>query len=102
LSWIASLKCDEKFKCGLIRPLFEAMSHLFPMLLEDIRTSTTRFLAEPTIRLWSNFGPSRASVLALETNPANKRLILLTGKSSWKLDAQLLEKLRGVDVGEFL
>jgi hypothetical protein len=81
------LELDEKFKSGLIRLLFKVMSHIFPMFLEDIGASTTRLLAEPAIRLWSNLHPSRTSVLAPQTNPANKRLILFTGKSTWKLDA---------------
>lgn len=35
----------------LIRALIETPHHLLPVALEDIKTSTTRFLAEPTIRL---------------------------------------------------
>ena len=81
------MELDEEFKCGLIRLLFKAVSHLFPMFLEDIGTSSTRLLTEPTVRLWSNFDPSRASVLAPQTNPVNKRLILFTGKPTWKLHA---------------
>ena len=81
------MEFDEKFKCSLIRPLFEAMSHLFPMLLEDIRTSTTRFIAEPAIRLGPNDDTARASCLAPATDPSDERLVLFAGKSAWELDA---------------
>jgi hypothetical protein len=45
MSRVAGLELDEKFECGLIRLLFKASSHLFPVVLKDIGTSTTRFLA---------------------------------------------------------
>ncbi len=50
LSRVANLELDEKLECGLIRLLFKTSSHLFPGVPKDIGTSTTRFVAEPTIR----------------------------------------------------
>ena len=42
---MTGLELDEKFKRGLIRMLFKAPCHLFPMILKDIGTPTTRFVA---------------------------------------------------------
>jgi hypothetical protein len=51
LSRVTSLELDEKLGGGLIRLIFKASSHLFPMVPKNIGTSATRFVAEPTIRL---------------------------------------------------
>ncbi|OWK21440.1 hypothetical protein AJ88_23600 [Mesorhizobium amorphae CCBAU 01583] len=101
-SGVTGLEFDEKFKGGLIRTLFKAPCHLFPVVLKEIGTSTTRFVVEPTIRLRPNDNTARASRLAPQIDPSDECFVLLAGKSTWKLDAQLLEELRGVDVGEFL
>ncbi|MER8899988.1 hypothetical protein [Mesorhizobium sp. M0676] len=84
-SGITDLELDEKFKCGLIRTLFKAPCHLFPMVLKDVGTSA-----------------ARASRSAPQIDAADECFVLLAGKPTWKLDVQLLEELRGVDVGEFL
>jgi hypothetical protein len=102
LSWVAGLELDEEFECGLIRLLFKASSHLFPMVPEDIGTSTTRFVAEPTIGLGPNDDAACSSRLAPETDPLDERFVLFAGKPTWKLNAQLFEELHGVDGGEFL
>ena len=102
LSRVAGLELDKKFKCSLIRLLFKASSHLFPVVLKDIGTSTTRLLAEATIRLGPNCDAARTDCLAPDTDPSGKRFILLAHKSTWKLDAELIEELHSVDVREFL
>src|SRR5687768_7756717 len=71
------------------------------MVLKDIGASTARLFIEPTIRFGPNHKAARASRLAPETDPSDERFILLAGKSTWKLDAQLFEELHGVDIGEF-
>ena len=72
------------------------------MVPKDIGASTTRFVAEPTIRFWPDDNAACASRLAPETDPSDERFVLLRGKPTWKLDAQLFEELHGVDGGEFL
>ena len=101
-SRMTGLELDEKFKCGLIWMLFKALCHLLPMVLEDIGTSTARFVAAPTIGFWPNDDAACASVLAPAIDASEERFVLLAGKSPWKLDAQLFEELHGVDVGELL
>ncbi len=100
-SGVAGLELDEKFKGGLIRTFFKARCHLGPMVLEDIGASTPRFVSKPTIRFGSNNNAARASRLTPETDPSDERFILLAGKATWKLDAQLFEELQGIDIGEF-
>src|ERR1700722_3571169 len=102
VSWVAGLELDEKFQGGLIRPLFKAPSHLLPVLLEDVGTSTTRPVAEPTIRPGPDHDATRASGLAPTTNPPDESLVLPAGEPAWKLETQLFEELRGADVGKFL
>ena len=63
----------------------------FPSLAGVIGTPTMRPVAEPTIRLRPNEDTARACRLAPETDPLGERFILLGGKSSRELDAQLLE-----------
>ena len=99
---MTGLELDEKFKRGLIRTLFEAPRHLFPMVLKDIGTSTTRFVAKPAIRFWPDDNAACAGGLTPETDPSDKRFVLLARKSPWKLDAQLFEELHRVDGGELL
>ena len=53
------MELDEKFKSGLIGTFFKAHCHLFPMVLEDIGTSSTRFVIEPTIRFGANDDAAR-------------------------------------------
>ena len=65
------------------------------MVPEDIGTSTTRFVAEPTIRLGPNDHAARASLLAPDTDPSDERLVLFAGKPTWKPNAQLFEELHG-------
>ena len=79
MSRVTSLELDEKLDGGLIRPLFKASSHLFPMVPKDIGASTTRFVAEPTIRLGPNDDAACASRLAPETDPPDERLVLFGG-----------------------
>ena len=96
MSWVAGLELNQQFECGLIRLLFKASSHLFPMVPENIGTSTTGFVAEPTIRLGPNDHAARASLLAPDTDPTNERFVLFAGKPTWQLNAQLFEELCGV------
>ena len=100
-SGVPNLELDEKFEGSLIRTFLEAHSHLFPMLPEDVRASTTWLVTEPAIRFGPNNNTSRAGRLTPEADPADERLVLLTGEAAWELDAQLLEELHRVDVGEF-
>lgn len=66
------------------------------------RVCGKRLVVEPTIRLRPNDNTACASCLAPQIDPSDECFVLLAGKSTWKLDTQLLEELRGVDVGEFL
>jgi hypothetical protein len=43
---------------------FKASCHLVPVVLEDIGTSTTRFVAEPTIRFWPDDNAASAGRLS--------------------------------------
>jgi hypothetical protein len=71
------------------------------MIPEDIGTPASWLVTKPTIR----FGPSDDAactrLLAPETDASDKRFVLFGGKSTWELDAQLFEELRGVDTGKF-
>ena len=100
-SGVPGLELDEKFECSLIWTFLEAHSHLFPMVPEDVRASTTWLVTEPAIRFRPNDDTARAGGLTPEADPADERLVLLAGESAWELDAQLLEELHRVDVGEF-
>jgi hypothetical protein len=62
--WITGLELNEEFKRSLIRMFFKAPRHLLPMVPKDIRTSTLRFVAEPTIRFWPDDNAACASRLA--------------------------------------
>ena len=61
----------------------------------NIGTSTTRFVAEPTIRIGPNDHAARARASYADTDPSDKRLVLFAGKPTWKPNAQLFEELHG-------
>ena len=45
LTRVTSLELDEQFKCGLIWSLLKTARHCVPMILEDVRTPASRFIA---------------------------------------------------------
>jgi hypothetical protein len=61
---IPSLELDEKFQRCLIRALLKALHHFVPVLLEDVWTSATWFVAEPPVRFGANDYAARARLCA--------------------------------------
>jgi hypothetical protein len=70
---ITGLELNEEFKRRLIRMFFKASCHLLPMVLEDIGTSTTRFVAEPPIRFWPDDNAARAQLERLYSKTTSSR-----------------------------
>lgn len=99
---VTRLKLDQQFKCGLIRVLLKTVHHLFPMVLEDVGTSSPRLVAKPPISFRADNDAARASVLAPLIDAFQKCLVLLTRKPTWELVAQLIEELHGINVGKSL
>ena len=99
-SGVARLELDEKLERGLIRPLFQTVHHLLPVLFEDVGPAAARFVAETPIRFWSNDHAPRASILAPAIDAPQQRFVLPPRKSARELDAQLFEQLRSADVRE--
>ena len=98
---VTGLELDEQFECGLIGPLVQTAHHLLPMLLEDLRAAAARFVTEPSIRFSGpNHDAPRKCISTPQVDPPQQRLVLPWGESAWKLDAQFVEELRRVDVGE--
>jgi len=99
-SRVARLELDEKFERRLIRSLLEALHHLIPVLFKNVGTAAARFVAEASVRFWSNDHAASTSVSAPEVYAPEERFVLLRGKSTRKLDAQLFEELCSVNVWE--
>jgi hypothetical protein len=97
-SRVTSLELDQEFKCGLIRALLKTLHHLLPVVLEDVRTSAPRFVAEPPISFLANDDAACTRISAPEIHAPEERSVLPPGKSTWELDAQLFEELHGVNV----
>jgi hypothetical protein len=97
---VTRLELDEQFECGLIRFLVETARHLLPMLFEDLRTAAPRFVAVQSIRSGPNDDAARECISTPQGNALQERLVLPRGESARELDAQFVEELRRVDVGE--
>src|SRR5678815_3921993 len=97
---VTGLELDEQFECGLIRSLVETARHFLPMLFEDLRTAPSRFVAVQSIRSRPNDDATRECISTPQVNAPQERLVLSWGESARKLDAQFVEELRRVDVGE--
>lgn len=98
---MSGLELGEEFERSLIWHLFKAFNHFRPMPAEDLGTSSTGFVIVPTIGLGPNDYASFASPFAPITYSSRKSLVLFSSEPPWKLDAQLLEQLRGTDVWKF-
>lgn len=101
-SGITSLELGEKFYGGLIWILFQLLSHLSPVSCAALcETSTSaRLVAEAAVFESSDQDAPSARILAPRFYALRKRIYVLRMKSSWKLEAELLEQLRGRDIRE--
>ena len=97
---VAGLELNEQFECGLIRSLVQTARHLLPMIFEDLRAPAPRFITEPSIRFGADDNAARKSISTPQIDAPQECLVLPGGKSPRELNAQLVEKLRGIDVGE--
>src|SRR6202790_3498362 len=83
-----------------VRSRIEALSHLCPVVFEDIGRAAARFVAEASVPFWPDDHTTGAGISPPDIHAPEERFVLLPGKSTGELDAQLFEELCGVDVWE--
>ena len=99
-SRVTRLEFDEEFYCGLIRMLFQPLKHLSPVSRAALRTRTApaRPVAEAAVfRSLDQNAPS-TRILTPLFHALGQTIHMLRMKSSWKLDAEFVEQLRGSDI----
>src|SRR3954447_21812674 len=70
------------------------------MLFEDVRAAASRFVSEPAIRFGTDDDAACERISTPQLDAPHERLVLPRSESARKLDAQLFEELRCVDVGK--
>ena len=85
-SGIASPELDKKLERGLVGIFLKVVRHFLPMVFEDVRTSATRFVADPPVSLRADDYAARASVLRQRLTRRRSVLYCLTANrpGNWK------------------
>ena len=99
---IARSELDEKLERGLIRLRLQALNHLRPVVFEEIRASSARFVGQTAVVEVLDDDATDASIPPPSFHAPVERAVLPRREPPGELHAQLLEQLGGVDVRELL
>jgi hypothetical protein len=90
------LKFGEQFRCRDIRMRFQMLEHLRPVIQKALRTgpAAARLVAEAAVFESPDHHAPSTGVLSPNLHALGQTIHVRRMKTSWELDAQLLEQLR--------
>src|SRR5439155_2719062 len=99
-SRITGLKFGEEFHSRLIRTRFQTLKHFRPVSDETLgtRSASARLFDRAVVFESPDHDAPSTRILTPQFHPLSQTIHVLRMKTSWELDAQLLEQLRGRDV----